>query len=180
LAAGRREDALRLLRALESLAGDGGMIPEQVWDAADIPERGLFQGRPTGSAMPLVWAHAEYLKLRRSLKDGHIFDQPAQTARRYAEQQVGSNRVIWRIDHQRRVLSAGEMLRIELPAPAVVRWTRDGWRTTLENHTRDTGLDLHVVDLATDDMRTNETVEVTFYWPDADRSEAKNFRLVVI
>jgi glucoamylase len=86
LAAGRRNEALRLLRAMESLAGDGGMIPEQVWDAADIPERGLFRGSPTGSAMPLVWAHAEYLKLRRSLQDGHIFDQPAQVARRYAGQ----------------------------------------------------------------------------------------------
>ena len=55
LAAGRRDQAIRLLHAMESLAGDGGMIPEQVWDAADIPERGLYAGRPSGSAMPLVW-----------------------------------------------------------------------------------------------------------------------------
>ena len=62
-----------------AFAGDGGMIPEQVWDADDIPERGLFKGRPSGSAMPLAWAHAEYLKLRRSIQDGCTFDQPTQT-----------------------------------------------------------------------------------------------------
>ncbi len=76
---------------MESLAGDGGMIPEQVWDTDDIPERGLFQGRPSGSAMPLAWAHAEYLKLRRSLQDGRTFDRPPQTVRRYLEQKVGSS-----------------------------------------------------------------------------------------
>jgi glucoamylase len=37
------------------------MIPEQVWDAPDIPERFLFNGYPTGSGMPLVWAHSEYI-----------------------------------------------------------------------------------------------------------------------
>ena len=72
LAAGRRREALRLLNALESFANEGGMIPEQVWEAEDIPERELYGGRPSGSAMPLVWAHAEYIKLRRSLCDGTV------------------------------------------------------------------------------------------------------------
>ena len=36
----------------------------------------LFLGRASGSAMPLVWAHAEYLKLCRSLRDGEVFDRP--------------------------------------------------------------------------------------------------------
>jgi glucoamylase len=52
-----------------SRTGKGGFLPEQVWDAADIPERELFNGHPSGSAMPLVWAHAEYVKLVRSLSD---------------------------------------------------------------------------------------------------------------
>ena len=39
------------------------MLPEQVWDADPIPSRRLEPGRPTGSAMPLVWAHAEFIKL---------------------------------------------------------------------------------------------------------------------
>ena len=70
LAAGREAIAKNLLSAMESFANESGLISEQVWDSPDIAERELHCGRPSGSAMPLVWAHAEYLKLRRSLRDG--------------------------------------------------------------------------------------------------------------
>jgi glucoamylase len=52
LAAGR--DPLPYLEAMTSL---GGMLPEQeqVWDADPVASRRLMPGRPTGSAMPLVW-----------------------------------------------------------------------------------------------------------------------------
>lgn len=83
LAAGHREEAERLCRTMEAFAGGTGLIPEQVWDAADIPEKHLHIGRPTGSAMPLVWAHAEYVKLLRSLRDGCVFDMPRHTVERY-------------------------------------------------------------------------------------------------
>ena len=96
LSAGRREEAVRLLLAVESFACDSGMIPEQVWDTADIPGRGLFLGRPAGSAMPLAWAHAEYIKLRRSLAEGRVFDTPPQTTQRYLVENVTSPFVIWR------------------------------------------------------------------------------------
>jgi glucoamylase len=178
LAAGRSDEAIRLLHAMESLAGDGGMIPEQVWDAADIPERGLFAGRPTGSAMPLVWAHAEYLKLRRSIQTRRIFDQPTQTVGRYLKQKIGSNRVIWRFDHQRRFISPGEILRIEVTSPAVIRWTADGWRTSAESRTRDTGLGLYVADLETQHMKMAEAIEWTFFWPAVDRWEGTNYVVI--
>ena len=35
------------------------LIPEQVWDGSPIPQRRSYPGRPTGSAMPLAWVHAE-------------------------------------------------------------------------------------------------------------------------
>ncbi|HEY2908679.1 MAG TPA: glycoside hydrolase family 15 protein, partial [Gemmataceae bacterium] len=74
LAAGRRQEVERMLRAMEAAATDTGLIPEQIWDADDIPQQNLYRGRPTGSACPLPWAHAEYLKLTRSLQDGEVFD----------------------------------------------------------------------------------------------------------
>jgi glucoamylase len=77
LARGDREAALRRLHALEGLASACGMLPEQVWDAPDLPARGLYRGRATGSASPLGWAHAEYVKLCRSLTDGRVFDLPS-------------------------------------------------------------------------------------------------------
>ena len=68
---------------MAGFASESGFIPEQVWDAPDLPEHGLVFGRPSGSAMPLVWAHAEYLKLMRSLDEGRVFDMPPQTVKRY-------------------------------------------------------------------------------------------------
>ena len=83
LAAGRPQAAEDLLKVMELSTEGGRLIPEQVWDAADIPALELFRGKPSGSACPLVWAHSEYVKLRRSLRDGKIFDQPPQTVQRY-------------------------------------------------------------------------------------------------
>ena len=69
LAAGKRKMAEDLLNGMELSTDGSRLIPEQVWDAASIPERELFLGQGTGSACPLVWAHSEYIKLRRSLRD---------------------------------------------------------------------------------------------------------------
>ena len=57
------EDPIAYLDTMHRCASPGGLLPEQVWDAAPIPERFLFPGRPSGSAMPLLWSHAEFLKL---------------------------------------------------------------------------------------------------------------------
>ena len=82
LAAGRRAEAERLLAALEAGASPGQLLPEQVWDGAPIPERELFPGQPSGSAMPLVWAHAEHVKLLRRSRTARL--RPAAAAvRRY-------------------------------------------------------------------------------------------------
>ena len=54
LAAGRADVAERLAQAMEALAGDSGLLPEQVWDSADIPDRELYFGHPSGSAMPAI------------------------------------------------------------------------------------------------------------------------------
>jgi glucoamylase len=58
LAAGK--DPLPYLEAMMCMSGAGGMIPEQVWNSSPIPAQGLYPGYPSGSAMPLVWAHAEH------------------------------------------------------------------------------------------------------------------------
>src|SRR6185369_277000 len=83
LAAGHGDEAERLARTMQAFAGNSHLLPEQVWDGPDIPDRELFTGQATGSARPLVWAHAEFLKLRRSIQDGRVFDQPPQTFARY-------------------------------------------------------------------------------------------------
>lgn len=112
LAAKRPWEAEALMRAMEAFANDGGMIPEQVWDAPDIPERELFFGRATGSAMPLVWAHAEYVKLRRSLDEGRVYDLPPQTVNRYLVNHTDSPHAVWRFNNKCDAMPPGLTLRI--------------------------------------------------------------------
>jgi glucoamylase len=175
LAAGHRNEAVRLLRTMESFANDGGMLPEQVWDAEDLPEMKLYCGQPSGSAMPLVWAHAEYVKLRRSLRDGSVFDMPAQTTQRYLKEQTGSSLAIWRFNHKCQTMPAGKVLRIEVLAPAVVHWSSDGWQTSHDARTQDMGLGMHVADLPTHDLPVGAGLTFTLYWPAEDRWEGTDF-----
>jgi glucoamylase len=158
LAAGRVEEAEKLLRALEGFASDSGLLPEQVWDTNDIPEKNLYCGRPSGSAMPLVWAHAEYVKLRRSLHEGRVFDMPPQAYDRYVKNRVTARHVCWRPEQAWRSMPCGRILRLDLPAPAKVRWSADGWQTSQEQCTRDTGIGTHVLDLPTADLAAGATL----------------------
>src|SRR2546425_7959473 len=120
LAAGRPQAAEDLLRVMELSTEGGRLIPEQVWDRADIPALELFLGKPSGSACPLVWAHSEYIKLRRSLRDGKIFDQPAQTVQRYVVEKQNAPHLELRFNNKCRTIPQGKKLRLLLPAPAMV------------------------------------------------------------
>lgn len=77
LARGDRSAAIELLHVLENCASETGMLPEQIWDADSVPGRDLYRGKATGSAAPLGWAHAEYIKLCRSIADRRVFDAPS-------------------------------------------------------------------------------------------------------
>jgi glucoamylase len=179
LAAGHHEEALRLLHTLESFANEGGLIPEQIWDSPDIPEKELFFGRPSGSAMPLVWAHAEYVKLLRSLKEGCVFDMPPQTAQRYLAAKTVSLYVLWRFNHKIRSLPAGKILRVEALSPGMLHWSTDGWSTAQDYQMQDTHLGLYVADLPTQKLPPGAKVEWTFYWSKDERWEGSNFAVLV-
>lgn len=179
LAAGHRDAAAALLRALEAFAGEAGLIPEQIWDAPDAPDHGLFFGRPSGSAMPLVWAHAEYVKLRRSLAVGRVFDAPPQTVQRYLVEKTGSPHALWRFNNKATVIRAGTTLRLEMLAPALVHWSPDGWRTIHDTETRDTGLGVHVADLLTETLPPRTVITFTFYWLERAVWERADFVVTV-
>jgi glucoamylase len=179
LAAGRNDRAGELLAAMESFAGTPGLLPEQVWDAPDLPERELHNGSPSGSAMPLVWAHAEYVKLLRSLRDGRVFDMPPQTVQRYQRQRVSVPFWPWRFNHKCRSMAAGKSLRIELPAPARIHWSGDGWQTVRDTETRDSGLGIHFADLPTCALPSGTAVDFTFFWSSERRWEGTDFRVTI-
>ena len=175
LAAGRRAEAERLCRTMEAFANEGGLISEQVWDSPDVPEKELFFGRPSGSAMPLVWAHSEYVKLRRSLQEGRVFDTPPQTVERYQIEKKTSPYSLWRYNHKIRTIKAGRTLRIEVLQQAVIHWSADSWRTAQDIATRDTDLGMHVADLPSKDLAAGGTIIFTIYWPEQAKWEGTDY-----
>ncbi len=162
LAAG--EDALPYLRAMAAMSGSCGLIPEQVWDSSPIPERNLYPGRPSGSAMPLVWAHSEFIKLASSVALGRPFDRPEAVWKRYQGRRPETHWAFWTLHACPRRLPYGKRLRICLPAPALVHWGTDGWRNVTDMPTRETGLGLHMVELPTDALRPGQRLDFTFRW----------------
>jgi glucoamylase len=179
LAAGRPSSADALLRVMEYSTGDSRLIPEQVWDARDIPERELFVGKGSGSACPLVWAHSEYIKLRRSLADGKIFDQPPQTVERYLTKKTSAEYFNWRFNNKPRTLPCGKKLRLLTMDPALVHWSIDGWQTTHDNDSQDSGWNLHYTDLPTEVLVTGRRVVFTFFWKNAGRWEGRDYEVTV-
>jgi glucoamylase len=162
IAAENMAEAERLRATLEGCASAGGLLPEQVWDADDIPHRDLFRGRPSGSAMPLVWAHAEYVKLLRSLRDGAIFDLPPQTVQRYITDNTQPRLRDWREHWWRSRIPAGQNLRVQLAAPGTLRWSSDGWRSFEETGTEDIGLGLNTAELPTASLPAGSKIEFTW------------------
>ena len=180
LAAGHVDEAARLLHVLEASVGAGKLLPEQVWDSADIPEHELFFGKPSGSAMPLVWAHGEYVKLLRSLHDGRVFDMPPQTVQRYIKDRAVSNRITWRLNYKCGSLPVGKVLRIELPAPGSVHWSSDYWKTITDSAARDTGLQTYIVDLPSGGLPLGSALVFTIHWLDDDRWEGSDYAVSII
>ncbi|RUY30855.1 glucan 1,4-alpha-glucosidase [Mesorhizobium sp. M7A.F.Ca.US.001.04.1.1] len=178
LAAGRREKAASLLAALEGSAGPGGLLPEQVWDGADMPERELLHGRPSGSAMPLVWAHSEHIKLLRSLRDGAVFDMPPQGVKRYIEDKTVSPFRTWRFNNKIRTVPAGKTLRFELLAPATVHWSTDNWATAHDSQTVENDFGIHLADLPVSGLPKGSTLTFTFFWPGAGDWENVDFSVI--
>ena len=127
LAAGRIGVATDLAKALEAFAGNSGLLPEQIWDAADIPERELIRGEASGSARPRVWAHAEYLKLRRSLQENQVSTSlvrplPAMPRARRRPRRSRSGVSTTRFDDAGRQDSS-----LRVARPVMVHWGIDGW-----------------------------------------------------
>ena len=87
LARGNRLAAQKLLDAMLGFANEGMMIPEQIWDRSETPGPQFRFGEGTGSATPLAWSMAQFIRLAVNLKTGYNGDTPAAVAARYAKRQ---------------------------------------------------------------------------------------------
>jgi glucan 1,4-alpha-glucosidase len=94
LQAGDVSGAASLTAAMQRMSSGLGLVPEQAWEDPDDPASpygsdpetasiGFTNGEAAGSAAPLIWAQAQYLRLVLDLQAGHLLDQPAITRSRY-------------------------------------------------------------------------------------------------
>jgi glucoamylase len=74
---------------MSSFANSGGMIPEQVWDQADPTESRFVFGSGTGSATPLSWSMAQFIRLVVCIEEKRIVEQPAVVANHFLRQSSG-------------------------------------------------------------------------------------------
>jgi glucoamylase len=74
----RGGNARPLLDAMQRFANAGRMLPEQVWDRPASPSPAHLRfGEGTGSATPLAWSHAQFIRLALGVKQGRVIETPA-------------------------------------------------------------------------------------------------------
>ena len=178
LAAGN--DVKEYLKAIECFANSGAMIPEQVWDAADIPEKRMFCGRPTGSAMPLVWAHAEYIKLLRSASSRAVFDLIEPVRSLCVKQYLKCDLQIWSFNHKLRSADHDKYLRIETYEPARLHWSADDWASVHDSDMAGEGLGVYAYQFAPGSLKAGATLKFTFFYSSAGRWEGRDFSVIVV
>ncbi|HEY2484294.1 MAG TPA: glycoside hydrolase family 15 protein [Candidatus Binataceae bacterium] len=173
LAAGR--DPLPYIRAMELFATPTRLLPEQVWDQSDIPGALLVKGEQTGSATPLMWAHAEYVKLLRSAADGQVFDLISEVAERYLTPRARRPMEIWKY-HRRRVpaIKVPTTLRIQCERPFMLHWTRDEWAHRQDLRATPTPIGLSYADIEVAES-WQAPIRFTFLWTDTGTWEGKDF-----
>ncbi len=94
LQSGDRTAATGLAVDFQRMTWSLGYVPEQVWEDPDTPASpfgadpttasiGFINGKAAGSAAPLIWGQAQYLRLVLDLQAGTLIDQPQITRARY-------------------------------------------------------------------------------------------------
>ncbi len=176
LAAGRDIDGYLL--AIENFSTGIGLIPEQIWDQPDIPDKLMYFGGPTGSAIPLMWAHGEYVKLLRSFVDKRIFDLIEPVAKRYRNDNPRPVIEVWKMNRQVRTVPAGGLLRVQASSPFVLHWSSDEWKTMHDTTSTPTAVGVEFADIRVAAQTVSLTF--TFYWPQDSNWEGQNFEVEVL
>jgi glucoamylase len=179
LAAGRSAEPY--IGAMEQLASPTGLLPEQVWDEADKPGAFLYLGKPTGSAMPLMWAHAEYIKLLRSASDGKVYDLIPEVQRRYLGDRKNRKLVeVWKPDRQARFMRKDSILRILGGAPFRLHWSGDNWQSVNDTESSSNALEIDYVDLPVAAASSKDAcIRFTFFWRNSNRWEGRDYDVTV-
>jgi glucoamylase len=158
------EDPLPYLQTMWRCASVGGLLPEQVWDSAAIPALGLEPGRPSGSAMPLLWAHAEFLKLLVARERKRPIELLQCVEQRYSGAPVRASSCHWRDEVPLQHLDAERALMIEAREPFTLHMGFDGWQRIEDRVARALPFGLWGVPLSAAELTRDGTLEFTRHY----------------
>jgi glucoamylase len=85
IAAGDLASARKRLDTMAGFANDGLMLPEQVWDLKKAPNASFRFGAGTGSATPLAWSMAQFIRLAINIERGRNVETPGIVWQRYGQ-----------------------------------------------------------------------------------------------
>ncbi len=97
----------------------------------------------------------------------------------YTNQYHSGNSAWWRFDHRISTVPRNSILRIEVLAPAVVRWTKDNWKDVNETHVTDTEVGVFAADLDASGLNRGDKLAFTFFWKDSNKWEGKDFAVSI-
>ena len=141
----------------------------------------MFLGKPTGSAMPLMWAHAEYIKLLRSVSDGKVYDAIPEVSQRYLGDRKNCKLIeVWKPERQVAFTQKDSILRIQAAEPFRLHWSNDGRQSQNNTDSNANALQIDFVDLpATVSSSKGMSIRFTFFWRNSDRWEGRDYAVTV-
>jgi glucoamylase len=126
-----------------------------------------------------MWAHAEYIKLLRSVRDGNVFDLIIDVAKRYlggrADRQLFE---VWKFTRQVRNVKRSRVLRIQVPVAFRLHWSIDEWRTVQDTPSCTTMLGVAFVDIAVSAAQ-RAPIRFTFFWTTNSSWEGRDYLVSV-
>jgi glucoamylase len=127
--------------------------------------------------MPLMWAHAEYIKLLRSASDGKVWDLIPDVAQRYLAHTVTRSKLeIWKPMRQVRRVQRDFVFRVQAPGSFRLHWSVDEWQTAQDTDSSETILGVEYVDIPT---ASGNRIRFTFFWPASDSWEGRDYEVEV-
>jgi glucoamylase len=122
-----------------------------------------------------MWAHAEYIKLLRSVADGRVFDLIPEVAERYLSARNARHRFeVWKHNRQVRRMRKGYTLRVQVDAPFRLHWTKDEWHTVEDTPSSGTALGIEFVDISIP-AGQQAPIRFTFFWTSKGSWEGRDY-----
>ena len=129
-----------------------------------------------------MWAHAEYIKLLRSVADGKVFDRISVVEERYGVRQEDrkflSRMEIFQLGRPISAMMQGGTLRVFDAQPFQLTWTLDDWATTKKTSSTQVAPAGSFVDISVAPDATGK-VSFTMFWPDRDGWLGRNAEVTI-